>query len=130
MNSSDLLKFDKWIQLDSLLDPQFQDKVPYESGIYVFRLDRIFGRLLGESDILYIGSNEGGGTINDRLIKNYLKGTGGRTTRRIHHYLFRKDYVKKVSVCWIITRNFQFEKELLERYEEQHDELPPWNRVR
>ena len=130
MHSRDLAQFSKWVRFDTYLGPRFTEDIPCRSGVYVFRLDRSFGRLVGESDILYIGSNARGGTLYDRFMKNYLRGTGGRTTRRIHGYLFNRGYIGKAEVSWIATEDVQLEKDLLEQYEEQHHEIPPWNRIK
>ena len=124
MNSKDLEKygFKNWIPFTniSLVD------IPRKSGAYILRLNRSFGRLVGESDILYIGSTF---NLNQRFIENYLGGRGGETTQRIHNYLIEKGYMDKVEVSWILTKDYsRIEKKLREQYEEEHHELPPWNR--
>jgi len=114
--------FKNWIPFTniSLVD------IPRKSGAYILRLNRSFGRLVGESDILYIGSTF---NLNQRFIENYLGGRGGETTQRIHNYLIEKGYMDKVEVSWILTKDYsRIEKKLREQYEEEHHELPPWNR--
>src|SRR6266705_111257 len=51
------------------LNDETQRRGPFEIGIYSFRLEegRKFGRLRGESDIVYIGSASGRGRIRQRL---------------------------------------------------------------
>jgi len=98
-----------------------------KKGVYILKYDKLFGRLKGESDILYIGHTT---NFCDRFVKNYLNGTGGPTTQRIHNYLISNNYVDKVKVSWIYTTNFEIEIELREKYEKEHHEFPPWNRQR
>lgn len=125
MDSKDLEKFGfkEWIAFSELPNKQ----VPDESGVYILRLNKKFNRLVGESDILYIGSNPRNGTLHFRLIENYLRGRGGKTTQRIHSYLVHKGYKEKVSVSWV-TKKLEMEKKLREQYEQEHHEFPPWNR--
>ena len=127
MISQELTEFQKWVPIDLLHDTPYMKEL-HDSGVYVFRLDRCFGRLHGESDILYIGSNERSGTLYHRFIDNYLGGRGGMTTQRIHHNLLERGYKTKVMVSWFVTHDFGLERTLLKRYEEEHHELPPWNR--
>ena len=102
--------------------------VPPQAGVYIFRLKWSFGRLRERSDILYIGSSE---NLYDRIVWNYLERHGGKTTQRIHNYLFKKGYLKDVEVSWVITNSYnELESKLLGIYEEEHHELPPWNRQR
>ena len=100
---------------------------PSEPGTYVLRLNRSFGRLRGQSDILYIGSTS---NIYHRIIENYLEGRGGKTTQRIRYYIFDREYLELIEISWVTTDNpKQLEEELLKKYEEEHHELPPWNRA-
>jgi len=127
MDSHSLLQygFKDWYKLvDVMLGKAV---LPSTSGVYVLRLKHHFGRLRGESDILYIGSTN---DIQHRIIENFLKGKGGETTQRIHDYLFSKGYLESVEISWVIRDDYEdLEKKLLKEYEDQHHELPPWNRA-
>jgi hypothetical protein len=114
-----------WYKLSDNLG-NLKQKIPKEPGIYVFRLNRALDKLKGKSDILYIGSSK---NLQKRLIKNYLKGWGGLTTKRIHEYLIKRNYRNYVEVGCKVARNYRdMEKKLLMKFDRDHDELPSWNR--
>jgi len=123
MNSQDLERygFKEWVPFNELP----RTGMRHEGGVYILRLDTSFGRLNGVSDIVYVGSTT---DFSSRFMKNYSGGTGGLTTQRIHDYLVRKGYAVRVSASWVATEDFQIERNLLKRYEEELHELPPWNR--
>ena len=124
MNSKDLkiYGFEVWMPLDE----QMIKSLPPEHGVYVMRLNRVFGRLKGESDILYVGSTD---DLHQRIVNNYWRGRGGETTKRIRNYLFSKNYLSQVEVSWVVCQSPKnLEAKILERYENEHHELPPWNR--
>ncbi len=117
--------FKKWYKLTDIRSGKIVP--PSKPGVYVLRLEHSFGRLKGESDILYIGSTD---NIQHRIIENYLGGRGGKTTQRIYYYIFRRKYLESIEISWVISNcPKQLEKELLKKYEEEHHELPPWNRA-
>ena len=118
--------FKKWHKLTHIKEERVN--VSESSGVYILRLNRKFKRLQGESDILYIGCT---GNLRERIVENHINGRGGKTTKRIHKYLFAKGYAESVEVSWILLDDVSKdarEKMLLEEYKEQHHELPPWNR--
>jgi len=129
MNSRKLKKlgFNRWVKISQI--QKNKDIVPKKPATYVFRLNKTIPRLKGNSDILYIGST---GNLRERIYGNYVKGQGGPTTKRIRYMLFKKGYIDRVEISWktLTTRNEskKLEKELLEKYEKGHHELPPWNR--
>jgi len=104
-----------------------ENNIPGKKGLYVLRLNERFGRLKGSSDILYIGWSE---NLRHRLWDNYKTGTGGGTTQRVHNYLKKKDYSERVEIGWEVGVPRDKEKRLLKQYEQEHHELPPWNRQR
>jgi len=121
--------FARWFSLSTVReDPS---SIPDACGLYAFRKrEGEFGRLLGKSDILYIGSSK---HLRQRIVKNYLKGTGGETTKRIHLNLVKRRYIEHIDLSFrltAITEYNKFEKELREQYENEHHEFPPWNRAR
>jgi len=130
MDSCSLIRYGflKWYRL---LDIKYGSvDIPSSPGVYVFRLDRCFGRLQGSSDILYIGHAK---NLCERILENHLRGKGGKTTKRIHYYLCKMNYLEYVEVSWITTDSVKdsigMEKLLLKEYEKDHHELPPWNRA-
>ena len=124
MNSKELEKygFREWINFSDVS----KSKIPESPGVYILRLYKQFRRLNGYSDILYIGSTA---NLRRRIYRNYIKSQGGLTTQRIHRYLFSKGYLDKVEISWIISEKYkETETLLLKNYEDEHHELPPWNR--
>jgi len=123
--------FREWHKLSAIKTGS--TSLPHKPGTYVLRLNRHFERLKGKSDILYIGCTEKGGTLNSR-IGGFLRGTGGddRTAKRIRRNLVERGYLNHVEVSWVTTDSREkartLEKHLLRQYEEDHEELPPWNR--
>jgi excinuclease UvrABC nuclease subunit len=128
MNSEELIKkygIRLWCKLSDDLD-NLKQKIPKEPGVYVFKLNKYLNKLRGKSDILYIGSSK---NLRKRIINNYLKGRGGPTTKRIHSYLIKRNYINFVEVGWKITKNYKnLEKKLRNKFDKDHDQLPPWNR--
>jgi hypothetical protein len=103
------------------------------SVVYLIVLDLSFPRLLGSSDILYIGSTVNiGGNVNSRLwsykypasvsnearISDYVKKLAGRE-RSVYCYFCRSP-PNSMSVR-------EYEMHLLESFRDDHWELPPWN---
>lgn len=98
--------------------------LPKKSGFYIFRLanSHYFGRLKGNSDILYIGSAS---TTLKRRIKSYFNpGRSQKTSIRINSMMEKYD----IEIAWNKCLNPKKEEaELLENYFSEHDELPPFN---
>ena len=106
MNSNDLriYGFTSWIELSKLKENEGKN-VPKEPGVYVFRLDnKKFGRLQGMSDILYIGSTD---KLYRRIYKNYIKGPGVGTAQRIHNYLINFNYLNKVKISYVKSKDLK-----------------------
>jgi len=88
-----------------------------------------FVYMLGKTDdkeIVYIGET---GNLRQRMFKNFIGGTGGGTTQRIHSYLFKDDTYKNIEVAWIeSSKRKAQESVLLEEYQSKHGRLPKWNK--
>ena len=99
---------------------------PKQSGIYIFRMaqSKCFGRLKGKSDILYIGSTEGEHGLRERLQQYLRPGPTQWTNKRIHE--MAKKYDMEIAWC-LCGEASNLEHQLLHRYIEDHDELPPLN---
>ncbi len=99
---------------------------PKRSGTYIFRVtqSKCFGRLKGESDILYIGSTEGEHGLRERLQQYLHPGHTQWTNKRIHAMAEKYD----MEIAWYLCGEASnLELQLLHRYFEDHDELPPLN---
>ena len=114
-----------WCKLSDDLN-DLKQKIPKEPVVYALRLNRYLEMVKGKSDILYIGSSK---DLQKRIIENYLKGVGGQTTKRIHKYLIERKYKNFIEVGLKRTKDYKnLEKKLLDKFEKDHDQLPPWNR--
>lgn len=110
--------FDSWICLGRLsLADIPQDKT--KSFVYIFRKQVT-------KKVVYIG---GTSNLSQRMFKNYIGGTGGGTTQRIHDLLLNKGEVWDTEVAWRESSNYrEDEKRLREIYRNLHGNLPEWNR--
>ncbi len=99
---------------------------PKQSGIYIFRMaqSKCFGRLEGQSDILYIGSTEGEHGLRERLQQYLRPGRTQWTNKRIH--AMAEKYDMEIGWC-LCGEASNLELQLLHRYLKDHDELPPLN---
>lgn len=109
--------FDSWIPLSNLsLSDIPQDKD--ESFVYIFRRQ-------STKRVIYIG---GTSNLQQRMFKNYIGGTGGGTTQRIHDLLLNKCEVWDTEVAWRKSSNLkEDERRLREVYCSVHGNLPEWN---
>jgi hypothetical protein len=75
------------------------ENAPREKGVYVIRqtAGKPFGRLQGESDLLYIGIAESEGGLRQRLLQYFHPGPTQWTNRRINNYLGK--YQMEVAWC-------------------------------
>jgi excinuclease UvrABC nuclease subunit len=99
---------------------------PEQHGIYMFRMaqSKRFGRLKGESDILYIGSTKGSRGLRGRLQQYLSPGPTQWTNRRVRAMTQKRN----TEVAWCSCEEAgNLELELLHRYSEDNDELPPLN---
>ena len=108
------------------LDEKIIRHVPKHPGVYVIRNSqgRCFGRLKGKSDILYIGSTQAKNGLRQRLQQYLHPGPTQWTNRRINQLVEKY----QMEVSWSLSsepRNF--EHQLLKKYLNDHDELPPLN---
>ncbi len=126
MNSTDIESINKetvsWLSFEK----DIVSKASRENGVYILRLatGKLFGRLRGASDILYVGSSTCQGGLRQRLLHYFHPGPTQWTNLRINSYLNRY----KMEIAWLLTNNpLNLEHKLLTQYEEDHDEQPPFN---
>ena len=100
--------------------------VPKQKGIYVLRKarGRPFGRLRGQSDLMYIGSTEAQGGLKQRMRQYWHPGPTQWTNKRIKG--ISKKHEMEVAWC-LCDEPGNLEHELLHKYLKGHDELPPLN---
>ena len=120
--------FKEWCPLNRLAISNISETPPYEQkGTCAIRLKNTLKRKVGYSDILYIGSSK---NLVRRFFKEYLGGSGGQTTQRIHKLLFEENFLEKTEISWVITENFKkLETDLKIKYYQEHGGWPPWNKI-
>ena len=126
MDSMQLNQFGKEFSNWYTFDEQTLENAPKQIGVYVMRKagGQCFGRLNGESDILYVGKTSARGGLRQRLRMYLYRKPRTGTDKRIH------DFVEKttIEVAWCLCdKPEHFEYSLLWQYFGEHDELPPLN---
>lgn len=126
MDSSRLSRLRKELENWHPLEKQSVEEAPRRKGIYIIRVEtgKPFGRLQGESDILYIGSTTSDGGLKQRLMQYFHPGPTQWTNRRLNDFL--KKYPMEIASC-PCEEPKNLEHDLLRRYLSEHDELPPFN---
>ena len=115
------------------------------SGVYAFVINYRFDRLVGRTDVLYIGQAgyRNGRHISQRMHDYYKAYESAPQDLRINQIITRltkkrvgwlfnlRPFKNKISVYCIKATNQncgKMEQELLKKYFEDHSELPPLNR--
>jgi len=124
MDSGSIAGFSDWY---SWPEPAVE-KAPLSPGVYVFRLKGSkFGRLKGESDLVYVGTTKKGKSG----LKGRLQSHAGRKDERNWIRRVRVE-VGDLEVAWLKLETHPAarlrESELLAQYSRDHIELPPGNR--
>ena len=140
-NSEDLEMwgFSEWHRLSFDNEEKLLKKLPLKTGIYAIKSDKPFGGFIENSDIVYIGSSrEKKRGIRGRISQYFHPGPTQKTAKRINEKIieypneFKISFlVKKVKKAKKVKKSNQvlsFENKLLTEYEEDHGELPPFNR--
>ena len=103
------------------------DKIPATSGVYTIYTDRLFPRLNGETDIVYIGMAKLG--KSSHLKKRLMSLVTGKGRNAYPRFSRLQQVGFKLSFSYEQSDNpRQKELEELKQYEERHLELPPLNR--
>ena len=129
MNSRDLESkgAGHWVKFRLDSKDELLAAAPEAPGTYVIRKPAPFGRFVGQSDIVYIGSAEAG--LRQRLRGYFEPGSSQATNPRIYaemekHADFELAFVAASSAGDAKSR----EREWLVQYKQDHRELPPLNR--
>jgi hypothetical protein len=97
-----------------------------QTGVYVIRYEKNFGRLKGCSDILYIGSTINRKGMWKRIGQYFDPDPTQVTNKRIHEFL-KRHIPMEISFIYLEVPE-RLESQLLQEYITDHDELPPLNR--
>lgn len=129
MNSDDLESqgLSGWIPFRPDSKEEFLSHVPEAPGAYAIRKSQPFGRFSGESDIVYIGSAEGG--LRARFRSYFRPGSSQATSQRINAEMHEQPDLQLGFVA--VDRSEEVrakERDWLMAYKQDHRELPPLNR--
>jgi len=107
--------------------------LPKKPGAYAIRKKTMFNRLRGETDIVYFGSAIAERGIHERIRQYYHPGLTQFTAKRINTILDQLPDLELTFVDCSTKSNpknsaRQIERELLRLFEQDHLELPPFNR--
>jgi len=131
MQSSNLTnyRFLDWLPFSTETQNQLIPALPSKIGVYVIKYKSEFGRFIGESDIVYIGSTTNKGGLKARIRQYFHPGPTQLTNIRINEMLSRKIGFS-ISFKTTFTKEEARETEnlLLGMYYQDHLELPPQNR--
>ena len=132
MKSTDLLPYGLQVWHEFTLQSRqiLNSILPPVCGVYVMRYRQPFGRFIGESDIVYIGSatqqNRG---LSGRILSYFKPGPTQNTNKRILARLQKHDFGLSFVECSDSVSARELERSLLSQYEADHGELPPLNRT-
>jgi hypothetical protein len=123
----DFIEFKQW---PAVLDERTQ--IGSEPAVYALLHERSFGRLQGQSRVLYIGSTSqlGGSSQSCRLrIYRYPNGTHAKELRRRVQLLIDSGF--EITFQWkhVASKEEASQQEvlMLQQYVTEHGELPPFN---
>ena len=132
MNTNELAEigFNTWFLFNISNRENLLNTLPTNFGVYVIAIDQPFGRFIGESDIVYIGSTiRKNGGIRTRIKEHFKPGKSQQTNKRISELLNTNIFLRFSVVSKRKPNNArELEKKLLNKYVKQHGELPPLNR--
>jgi len=131
MKSADLIQegFKIWYPFNLEAEQILIANLPRTHGVYIIRRKHHFGRFIGESDISFIGSATKKNGLKERIRQYYHPGPTQRTNQRILKLLNNiKDFELSYKEVASIVKAREIEKSILQRFEEEHGELPPLSR--
>jgi hypothetical protein len=77
------------------------------------------------TDIIYIGRSK---KLARRIFGGYLAGYGGKNTKKISKSLLGDGYIEKTAISWVsYDKPKTMQKELLNKYVQEHGKAPLWN---
>jgi hypothetical protein len=133
MKSSDLSSygFGVWLPFSKVGKPQLIAALPSRPGVYAIRWCREFVRKKGTSDILYFGKGTNQQGIKHRIRQYFSPGHLQRTNLRLLALAgdsceYELAFVETTTGSGAVA----LEATLLEKYEQDHGELPPENKRR
>ena len=121
--------FERWQDFNLKAEAILSSGLPTSNGVFVIRNDTPFGRFVGESDIVYIGSASNENGLRGRILQYFNPEPTQGTNKRINGILHSRPGLKISYVLKPSTEDANaLESSLLKEYERQHGELPPANR--
>ena len=121
--------FERWQDFSLKAEATLTTGLPASNGVYVIKNDTSFGRFVGESDIIYIGSANNENGLRGKILQYFKPGPTQSTNKRINGILHLRPGLKISYVLKPSTDDANaLESSLLKEYDRQHGELPPANR--
>jgi excinuclease UvrABC nuclease subunit len=131
MDSNSLSRkgFERWQDFSLKAEATLSSGLPTSNGVYVIKNDTSFGRFVGESDIIYIGSASDENGLRGRILQYFNPEPTQSTNKRINGILHLRPGLK---ISYILKPSADdanaLESSLLKEYDRQHGERPPANR--
>ena len=132
MNSSHL-QSNRWahISYSAGVLNAIKGTIPNKHGVYIFCAPAAFGRVNGESNIIYIGCAGGHDSRAGQGIRGRILNTRGNSEKWIRNKIENMLQEFDFTVYWLVTTEGEgpkcIEQDLLCQYREEHFELPPAN---
>jgi hypothetical protein len=134
MLCADLEKFgfNTWQKINAGDTQPSISRLPREWGVYIIGMAQPLKRLMGESDVLYIGQTKDEGGLYKRVNIDLLG--EGKHTAKADLKRVRQELKLELKIFWKVTKDpedpEELETELLRIYRKDHIELPPLNHTR
>jgi hypothetical protein len=103
--------------------------LPTTRGVYVIVLPTPEQRRRGASDIAYIGRATNRNGLQGRIRQYYHPGPTQSTNQAMKQRLYAEGCALRLGFV-VSDSATRLESDLLERFEAEHDELPPFNKQR
>ncbi len=120
--------FERWQDFSLKAETTLSNGLPTSNGVYVIKTDTSFGRFVGESDIIYIGSASNENGLRGTILQYFNPGPTQSTNKRINGILHLRPGLK---ISYVLKPSPDdanaLVSSLLKEYDRQHGELPPAN---
>jgi excinuclease UvrABC nuclease subunit len=107
-------------------------RLPTSPGVYVVRLAEMAPRRRGTSDIAYIGKATNQNGLRGRVRQYFHPGPTQSTNIAMNLRICRVGSALRVGFIVVesVSTARRLESDLLHQFENEHDDLPPYNRRR
>lgn len=126
------LGFKAWLQFSLIAEREVLKLLPQAPGVYAILLPENRPRLLGDSNIGYIGSAANQNGLRGRIRQYFHPGPTQSTNIAMKKRLSEPDCAFRIGFVMTAASADakRLESDLLIQFESEHGELPPYNRQR